>query len=943
MSDGTFGHHIGSDLVKQIKVREEMFGKGFKQGSGKTDSEMVQLYGNAPWVMLRSSVNELSDSEVRVDTNQSANTSSERVEISGLPGGSASNAKIYTLVGGQTGNRAGIENWTGNIPAYKLDSTFGYKPIPGITHVSVKTKDTWGMIMEANIEVTIWSRTDIEIMDKLYFRPGMTALLEWGHTNWYDEKKAAHQSGLSSVVSNSEFFKSNTMTNIETLVNEKRKAGQGNYEGMFGYITNFSWSFNDNGSYSATIRLLSKGAVLEGLQIQSPGQSCKDEDSKTDDRSGTTSVYHRAFLQLNRELDDGHTEHTWYYNNVSFEHVITQRIELVRSGFLGIGFLKANDKVNLSWIRFGDFLKLIANEGGISDGLGNIFPRFDFDTEYKYITFQEHFSLNPYVAYKPENAYVFSLKEKAYNSIVVPSQLSNSDYISNIMISTNFIMDTVESIISQKQKFSSKELIETVLEEIQKAFGNINDFSLYFNYDNGTYAVVDHNNPSDPDNPNEEVGRISITGTDTTVRNLKVTSELSSDLANEMSIAAAAPAANSDGVDRLAAHPSLIYWNKGLVNRHVAETIYLQNDSSRVEMIDTPGVPIVYGKKAYIDFYDKATNFYKKILATKIDEGNDVNIDNSYSLESFTEIQTSGEEIFKRFLEWYANYFGMHTQESGNLQMGVIPIKVEMTMMGIGRFIIGTSFMVNGQGGTCILPTQYQNWGWIVTGVEHDISSAGWTTTLRTQYYPVLKNITTNGRGKHSNTTSNRANSGSSTPGTETTGTGHWTYYHFQPTSRVSNFSTFYTKYWNKRADWLQTSTRGRAIVSSGKYSAKTRTGETSGICALGTYQAAFCYVKGLNNVLPQTAGGNANQLTYRRALERIGYMQVDSKVCSKVELMKLLGGANFEQGDVVIYFSDNGVKYHTQMYAGNAVSSEWMTDNKDNYGCSFVYPRYNY
>ena len=40
-----------------------------------------------------------------------------------------------------------------------------------------------------------------------------------------------------------------------------------NYDGMYGKITNFTWSFNDDGSYDIELKLISHGDIIESLKL----------------------------------------------------------------------------------------------------------------------------------------------------------------------------------------------------------------------------------------------------------------------------------------------------------------------------------------------------------------------------------------------------------------------------------------------------------------------------------------------------------------------------------------------------------------------------------------------------------------------------------------------------------------------------------------------------
>jgi hypothetical protein len=61
----------------------------------------------------------------------------------------------------------------------------------------------------------------------------------------------------------------------------------------------------------------------------------------------------------------------------------------------------------------------------------------------------------------------------------------------------------------------------------------------------------------------------------------------------------------------------------------------------------------------------------------------------------------------------------------------IIPFELELTLDGIGGFIIGQIFTID----KSILPSQYakSNVGFIITGISNSLQSNDWTTTLKTQ------------------------------------------------------------------------------------------------------------------------------------------------------------------------------------------------------------------
>lgn len=127
--------------------------------------------------------------------------------------------------------------------------------------------------------------------------------------------------------------------------------------------------------------------------------------------------------------------------------------------------------------------------------------------------------------------------------------------------------------------------------------------------------------------------------------------------------------------------------------------------------------------------------------------------------------------------------------------------------------------------------------------------------------------------------------------------------------------------------------------------------GESKGRCAKYTFNHAKNYVylmKGKSAELgaKNCAGGNANNETYHANLQSIGYIKYNQDVTQKNSLLSKISRYTWEIGDVLVYWCTDGpnneshVKYgHTQIFTGQSFNNyNWACDNKNNYGCTFVY-----
>ena len=156
----------------------------------------------------------------------------------------------------------------------RFGSGFGYSPIPGITSLTVKHLNK-GAVVEAAVNVKLYNKQQFQLFDLLYLRPGYSILIEFGWTKYgYRESSGVNAIKVENADFNTpafnHFFSDNV--NKETLyqdIESHRRTTHGNYDGVFGLISNFDWTFNEDGTYDCTIKVYGYGSVIDGLVINS--------------------------------------------------------------------------------------------------------------------------------------------------------------------------------------------------------------------------------------------------------------------------------------------------------------------------------------------------------------------------------------------------------------------------------------------------------------------------------------------------------------------------------------------------------------------------------------------------------------------------------------------------------------------------------------------------
>jgi len=226
------------EVQKQIKKRQDSIYNRTPQ--------TIQYYNSRnAWIRMTSSV------EVNDDKGALANKNI-------LLGGILSNDKKL---------RSGIGN---SDQAYSTVTTggvlnrFGIRPMPGITSIDVKSKSAYGSLREVTVNFQCWDIRQLEELELLYMRPGYTVLIEWGWTPYLDND--------GELQTNVDFYDSvlkadKTKEQIWKDLYQKSKDFNGNYDAMFGYVKNYSWSARGDGGYDCTTTVLSLGEVLESLKV----------------------------------------------------------------------------------------------------------------------------------------------------------------------------------------------------------------------------------------------------------------------------------------------------------------------------------------------------------------------------------------------------------------------------------------------------------------------------------------------------------------------------------------------------------------------------------------------------------------------------------------------------------------------------------------------------
>lgn len=736
---GVVGGPLSGRVVDQLNARKSVVGKRINRGP----DHISYLNSTTGWVRVTSAV-DVKDENALEGTEYEYSDALAR--INQLFGGT------YSAISGPRGGFVQREDRRmSDESGYQYSETQGFVPMPGITSFQVQSKGTYGTLRSASFNFTVHSTEQFNIMEQLYLRPGFSILLEWGHSQFI-ENNGDLNSNVSLYNINKFFNQIEEPTLRRELQYTRSEKNLFNYDFLYGFIKNFSWSYNGV-NYECQVDVISKGELISSIRsaFSTFRDSGKEEYSTSQHASEIEGVLN---LLKNTAVESVYRKETNIEKiKTSVKDSFIARLEqdykeyqdIFNNTEILVADLTGNTAGRLTkYITLGTFLKMLNQVGifkgpkdlplvefytgpltrneysslnlqqqeGVARSLGytrdELSQNFDIVNERspKFTTFPEHVALNPYenVLPKPTN------QENTYK--VATQANKSTDKILDIFINVDFILNVLEE-VNKKEKLDNTllEVINIILKRTQLNLGDINEFSLHFEEDESLYYVVDRKlvpskNDFEKGDGNNPKSYIDLVGLDTEVENLNIVSKLSGKLTSMIAIAAQSGPKSSTDADIL----NVQRWNEGLRDRHLVEksTGNIDEKSGKVE--------------AEVFQVDKSLlKEYQKFISDINKSGNKIHI--GYEEKHFTDAKTLHTEITAQFLK------SITTQKNENMP-GLIPFELSFTIKGISGMKIGQSFKVN----EFFLPERYRGRvAFLITGLDHKVANNRWTTDIKTQ------------------------------------------------------------------------------------------------------------------------------------------------------------------------------------------------------------------
>lgn len=729
------GSPVSKNVADQIAARKRVIEKQ----TGKTAEDLLYLNSKTGWIKLSSSVNTLSEQEV-----EQLRGGTDPIMIKGDNLTAASNILLGGVLNPEASLRSGIDSIATNTAAEGVLSYYAYqnranssgiRPMPGITSMNVKSKNTYGTLREAEVKFICWTLEDFETMEQIYLRPGFSVLLEWGHSMYIDNNGKLIKE--IETIGNKYFDSGITMSGILNDIADIRTKSSYNYEGMIGYIKNFSWNYTKEGAYDCSVSIISTGEILESLQLRFDPQlripaenfSSTFWDAGKEQRK---SIFHyfiqkmagihlptfnkKIFKLYAGDVVDQLEDFTGYYHNIQVDDCWYWDTD-----------------TNAQWIplrTFFDIFNKFASPVDRTKAEGTVdrtLTRFNTDYEHssKFLTSDQHFSADPLVCVLPKPADLTVswwwglFGDKVEKIAVSPMhdddapalpEGSTADDVLNILVCVPYIKGVLDAALDKDGKLEKSmfDITETILGGINTALGGINDLGLAFNEElnGGTWHVVDRNNT-----PTEKIAEMpvfTLAGIGSVFTDVSISSKISNEIGSQISIAAQSTARNtSENIS------NILKWNPNVIDRLKV----IKSDDPEPE------------EESAEEALEKEKERINDWLQDVVDLFNQFDSGDGYDTELMETVKTT-------HAEWTNNNVAQRNRIQNKQPLpGLVPVELSFKTDGIGGFKIAESFKI----APGILPSKYQDrFGYIITGLEHSIGGDNrWETSIRTQFFGI--------------------------------------------------------------------------------------------------------------------------------------------------------------------------------------------------------------
>jgi hypothetical protein len=318
----------------------------------------------------------------------------------------------------------------------------------------------------------------------------------------------------------------------------------------------------------------------------------------------------------------------------------------------------------------------------------------------------------------------------SFKGLIPEKKTKNVGKLMHIHVATGYILEVFKSLVNDKGEIILYDFLDSLMKGIQRALGNVNDFEVVYDNESNIFKIIDNTYIPGSKNISKKIKEkpyiINVNvlkeNFGSFVKSVSISSEISKDLAAELSIAATA---NSETSNQIGVNGSrFAHLNRGCENRIIvlADNASLNpKDNSTTEnaSLETESPDLVYTNNM-----QRYNEFLKNMF-----------IKNTGGFGTISDDEISE---FTNTIPDYWNYkLGQEESIAGKSSgRGFIPINLSLTMDGLSGMKIYEKFTINNE----YLPSNYVGViDFIIKGISHKITDKGWETSLETFCIPSIE------------------------------------------------------------------------------------------------------------------------------------------------------------------------------------------------------------
>ena len=292
-------------------------------------------------------------------------------------------------------------------------------------------------------------------------------------------------------------------------------------------------------------------------------------------------------------------------------------------------------------------------------------------------------------------------------------QGTNIGAIGNIYLSINHIIKKYRQLSGSSNGVDVITLLQNILDDVSFALGGINDFKLYNN--RNIVQIIDVKYLGD--GKKNSKFNFDLIGLKSICRDVKINSRVFAEQATMMAIGATSANHNTNLGDIYSSTQN--FFNSGLSDR-ILTTVFEPKDPVDMEGTAPDGSKVKGPQMLYVTLFNQIVALSSYLRRNVI--GDKTLTWELFKVPSESDVINAGSLL--KTLHYQINGKDVNFK-------AIIPFELEITLDGIGGFIVGQIFTVD----KSILPKDYynKNLGFIITGISHALQNNDWTTVIKTQ------------------------------------------------------------------------------------------------------------------------------------------------------------------------------------------------------------------